>query len=377
MWAAHRARQLADDPVILRIVPASLRQDAFWTSVVRRPLTDGHQRLTPAPFATFSTAVLFGAVCRLLDLDPAAVVAEAGLPDRVATSRGVLITEEQFFAIWDTIVRLGDRPDFTAFVGRGLANGAASPVFFALSCAPDLQTGFERFARFKHVFGPLGMSVRRADGAMHVRLVPLRADGPLPASVAAPILTFLHEKALSCTATRIVPEAVYLPMPDDARIALTDVFGVTPLQGDPAVIYAAKDSGRRLVSENAPLWSAFEADLSVLAARTSASTPIGDRVRACLIEAIGDGDPSIAYVCERLSKSRSTLLRELQAQNITFQTILTDTRHTLALRYLQNSDMPIKQIANLLAYRDPNAFHRAFKSWTGETPDKVRHAPKG
>ena len=97
-----------------------------------------------------------------------------------------------------------------------------------------------------------------------------------------------------------------------------------------------------------------------------------DRVRACLVEAIGDGDPSIAHVCERLSKSRSGLLRELQAAGVSFQDILTDTRKTMALRYLRNSDLPIKQIANLLAYQDANAFHRAFKSWTGETPNGAR-----
>lgn len=332
--------------------------------------------MTRARHATFSTAVLFGAICRLLDLDPDAVVAEAGLPDRIARSSGVLVTEDEFFALWDTIMRLGQRPDFVTFVGRGLANGASSPVFFALSCAPDLHTGFERFGRFKHVFGPLGMSVRMDATSMTVRLVPLRPEGELPASVVAPILTFLHEKALSCTASRLVPEAVYLPMPEADRVELSAVFGVSPVHGDPALVYALRDAKRRLVSENAPLWEAFEADLAMLADRSIRSSPIADRVRSCLIEAIGDGDPSIAYVCERLSKSRSGLLRELQAAGASFQDILTATRLTMALRYLRNSDLPIKQVANLLAYRDANAFHRAFKSWTGKTPKEARDAAR-
>lgn len=332
--------------------------------------------MSNAPHATFSTAVLFAAICRLLDLDPIDVVAEAGLSPRIASGHGVLITEDEFFALWDTIVRLSPRPDFATFVGRGLANGAASPVFFAFSCAPDLQTGFERFARFKHVFGPLGMSVRTDASGMTIRLVPLRPDGDLPASITAPILTFLHEKALSCTASRLVPEGVFMPASDAARAELADVFGVPPLEGEPTLVYAAKDARRRLVSENAPLWEAFEADLSILAARSGKSTPIKDRVRASLIEAIGDGDPSIAYVCERLSKSRSGLMRELQAADVTFNDILIDTRRTMALRYLHNSDLPIKKIANLLAYQDTNAFHRAFKSWTGATPNSVRQAKK-
>ena len=328
--------------------------------------------MTNTPNATYSTAVLFGAVCRLLDLDPVDVVAKAGVAPRIATGHGVLVTEDEFFAIWGTILRLGQRPDFARFVGRGLANGATSPVFFALSCAPDVQTGFERFGRFKHVFGPLGMSVKTDAQSMNVKLVPLRPDKILPASVAGPILTFLHEKAQSCTASRLVPQAVYMPMQDTDVTEMTDIFGVTPLDGEPVIVYGADDAKRRLVSENAPLWDALEPDLSKLADRSAKSTPIADRVRACLIEAIGDGDPSIAYVCERLSKSRTGLLRELQAAGFSFQDILTDTRRTMALRYLRNSDLPIKQIANLLAYQDANAFYRAFKSWTGKTPNEVR-----
>ncbi|MEO0750215.1 MAG: helix-turn-helix domain-containing protein [Pseudomonadota bacterium] len=335
-------------------------------------ITDGIPSLTNTRNETFSTAVLFGAICRLLDLDPVEVVAEAGVAPRIATGHGVLVTEDEFYAIWSTILRLGKRPDFARFVGRGLANGATSPVFFALSCAPDLQTGFERFGRFKHVFGPLGLSVKTDAQSMTVKLVPLRPDKILPASVAGPILTFLHEKALSCTASRLVPQAVYMPMQDTDAAEMTDIFGVTPLDGEPVIIYGADDAKRRLVSENAQLWDAFEPDLRTLADRSAKSTPISDRVRACLIEAIGDGDPSIAYVCERLSKSRSGLLRELQMAGVSFHDILTETRRTLALRYLRNSDLPIKQIANLLAYQDVNAFHRAFKSWTGNTPNEVR-----
>lgn len=322
--------------------------------------------------AVYSTAVILGAICRLLDLDPVDVVAEAGLPARFANNQGLLISEAQFFALWDTVVRLGRRPDFATFVGRGLANGATSPVFFALSCAPDVRTGFERFARFKHVFGPLGMSVRTEGGRMAIRLIPLRPDGVLPASVAAPILVFLHEKACSCTATRFVPHAVHLPMECAPRSALVDVFGVQPLTGEPALVYAAQDAGRRLVSENASLWQSFEGDLHALAATTMKPTRIMDRVRTCLVEAISVGDPTIAFVCARLAKSRSVLLRELQAEQVTFQELLDETRMAMALRYLHKSDMPIKKVASLLAYRDTTAFHRAFKAWTGDTPAGAR-----
>ncbi len=324
---------------------------------------------------TYSTAILFGALCKLLELHPRDVVAKAGLHDRIATGHGVQITADEFFQLWDTIIGMANQSDLATFIGRGMANGAVSPVFFAMSCAKDLQTGFERFARFKTVFGPMGMTVRKSGAQLFVSLVPVFPQPVLPATTATPILIFLHEKARSCTARTLIPQEVHLPLLQDERNALTDVFGVTPQEGDPKLVYSAVDAKRPLVSENAGLWEAFEADLTAQVTMLNQTGPISDRVRACLIEAIIERDPSIAYVCERLSRSRSGLLRDLQKDGTTFQEILDDIREKLALRYLRKSDMPIKQVADLLAYRDANAFHRAFKSWTGKTPSAARRLP--
>jgi AraC-like DNA-binding protein len=336
--------------------------------------TKATKHLVQTSSATYSTAILFGALCKLMELEPHRVVATAGLPDRIATGHGVQITADEFILLWDTILDMATRTDLPTFIGRGMANGSVSPVFFAMSCAKDLQTGFARFARFKTVFGPVGMTVRNSNAHLYVALVPVHPQPVLPASPATPILIFLHEKARSCTARQLIPEQVFLPLPKAERAALTDVFGVSPQFGDPMLVYSTIDAQRPLVSENEALWEAFEADLNVQVTVSNRSVPISHRVRACLVEAIMDRDPSVAYVCERLSRSRSGLLRDLQKDDTTFQEILDDTRKTLALRYLKNSDMPIKQIAELLAYRDPNAFHRAFKTWTGKTPNELRRS---
>ncbi len=322
--------------------------------------------------ALYSTTILFGAVCKLMEMDPRDVVFDAGLPERVATGHGVRITEADFFKIWNTIVARSKRTDIETHIGRGLANGATSPIFFAMSCAPDLQTGLERFAKFKHVFGPMTMKVQSRKGRLHVAIRLLRRSEDFPACLAPGILLFLHEKACSSTARRLVPEQVFFQGAEGKRQELAAVFGVTPQVGDPEIVYAPADARLSLVSENANLWASVEPDLNLQLAQSNMAISMPERVRACLIEAISDGDPSIAYVCERLSKSRTGLLRELKACGVSFQDILTETRKTLALTYLRNSDMPVKQVASLLAYRDTNAFHRAFRLWTGQTPAQAR-----
>lgn len=177
----------------------------------------------------------------------------AGLSARIATGSGVQTTANEFFLIWDTIIGMTSRTDLPTFIGRGMANGAVSPVFFAMSCAKDLRPVFARFARFKTLFGPVGMIVREINTRLHVALVPVHPQPVLPASQATPILIFLHEKARSCTARTLLPAEVHLPIPQAERDALTDVFGLCPRDGTPRLVYSAVDGRRHFVWENAAL----------------------------------------------------------------------------------------------------------------------------
>ncbi|MEM9159860.1 MAG: AraC family transcriptional regulator, partial [Verrucomicrobiota bacterium] len=61
-----------------------------------------------------------------------------------------------------------------------------------------------------------------------------------------------------------------------------------------------------------------------------------------------------------------------RAEGTTFQALLDDTRKELATRYLSDSGMANQEIAYLIGYKDSNAFQRAFRRWTGMTPQDMR-----
>ncbi|NJP05416.1 MAG: helix-turn-helix domain-containing protein [Chloroflexaceae bacterium] len=54
--------------------------------------------------------------------------------------------------------------------------------------------------------------------------------------------------------------------------------------------------------------------------------------------------------------------------------IVNRTRESLARHYLKSSALSCTEIAFLLGFNDPHSFSRAFRSWTGQTPEKARHA---
>ena len=82
--------------------------------------------------------------------------------------------------------------------------------------------------------------------------------------------------------------------------------------------------------------------------------------------------PDIESIALRLHMTARTLRRKLQAQGVSYQTILTDVRRQLAIGYLRKTRMSIEDIAAALGFSDAANFRHAFKKWTGKTPGEYR-----
>ncbi|XXZ33163.1 helix-turn-helix domain-containing protein [Sorangium sp. So ce321] len=41
---------------------------------------------------------------------------------------------------------------------------------------------------------------------------------------------------------------------------------------------------------------------------------------------------------------------------------------------LEKTSLPVAEISFLLGFSEPNSFYRAFRAWTGATPDEARRA---
>lgn len=69
--------------------------------------------------------------------------------------------------------------------------------------------------------------------------------------------------------------------------------------------------------------------------------------------------------------SRQTLFRKLKAEGVTFEKVLDELRHRLALYYLSGQKVSVNETAYLVGFSDPAAFSRAFKRWTGCSPRMI------
>jgi AraC-like DNA-binding protein len=99
------------------------------------------------------------------------------------------------------------------------------------------------------------------------------------------------------------------------------------------------------------------------------------RVRYLLLKHT-DTFPDAEDIAQLLRVTSRTLRNHLHAQGTSFQAILDDVRHQLAVNYLEESDLPLVDICALVGFNDLSNFRRAFKKWSGKTPSELRRADR-
>jgi AraC-like DNA-binding protein len=98
-------------------------------------------------------------------------------------------------------------------------------------------------------------------------------------------------------------------------------------------------------------------------------------VRKLIGETMRQGDPTLRRVAKQLAVAPRTLQRRLGRCGVDFTRLVEDTRRRFALKYLDDRNNTLTEVAFLLGYSEVSAFNRAFKRWTGSTPSAYRRRP--
>lgn len=97
---------------------------------------------------------------------------------------------------------------------------------------------------------------------------------------------------------------------------------------------------------------------------------LAQRVR----ELLRGGALTAPALAEALHLSVRTLHRQLRDEGRPLQALKDEVRRDVALGLLARSERPVKQVAALAGFRNPKSFARAFRQWTGQTPEQWRRA---
>lgn len=99
---------------------------------------------------------------------------------------------------------------------------------------------------------------------------------------------------------------------------------------------------------------------------------LASKVRTLLAEKLPNGEYQQDEVASALAMSSRSLQRGLQKEGASFKELLEKTRQDLAMKYIVEKELSLVEVCLLLGFSDQSNFTRAFKRWTGKTPNAYR-----
>lgn len=98
----------------------------------------------------------------------------------------------------------------------------------------------------------------------------------------------------------------------------------------------------------------------------------GDRVKNLLTPLFRGETPSLDTIAMKLGVTPWTLQRQLAVEGTGFRELVDETRKHLARDYIRETNISLAEIAWLLGFANPAAFHKAYRRWFSLSPGEHR-----
>ena len=141
-------------------------------------------------------------------------------------------------------------------------------------------------------------------------------------------------------------------------------------QESATLVFRADDLKRRVAGADPLLRMMLEDRLRQL--RADAGAGFSDDIRRLLRTRLTSKRCSAEYIADLLSMHPRTLSRRLKGSGMGYRAITNELRFEIARQLLEDTEVPLGEIAAALGYSEASAFTRAFRRWSGRTPTAWR-----
>jgi len=250
--------------------------------------------------------------------------------------------------------------------------GVMGYVFAQLGTVEEVMEAAVRYGRLINQGEAARLVKGRATSRFEYGLPPaLLATEHVPEAILASLVHFLR----GAVDERFVPVAVRLPHRATARTeALQRYFGCPVIHeaGEVSIEFPSEFLGRPIPGADPVLAAYLRKQADALMERLGSTQAVSQECARRIAERLGSGEPSQRDVARRMGMSERTLQRRLQSEGTSFHELLEESRRTIACSYLSDRKLAAYEVSFLLGYAEPSTFFRAFKRWTGKTPQEYR-----
>jgi AraC-like DNA-binding protein len=284
---------------------------------------------------------------------------EARLPHTLAVS------------LWPAAIRLTNDLDLGLHVAEEIRPGAYGALGYALRTSENFGMSLQRLCRYHRVFhdaAEVELTVRGDNAILSHRL---RLPGGVPRPVSEYIVAAWVITSRQAAGVDWIPIEVRFPhsTPEDTS-EHRRLFGCVPKFGNDCseLVFSRDLLDMPFKTADPQLQAILEAQVLAMFQRLPKGEAVTDSVRRLVAGELCNGEPGLEQIAPRLHMSPRTLHRRLEEEGTSFRQVLAEVRRELAARHLSERRLAIGEIAFLLGFSEPSAFHRAFKRWTGHAP---------
>lgn len=333
----------------------------------------------PVTVSARIAAIIHALAADCEDADPDAILAEVGIATDVLEDPDARITLAQEDALWNAMAAACQDPLFGLRAAVRIPHGAFGAIEYVTRSAEtwgDAMRNLVRYNQLIHDVAVLELE-RTAEG---IRLTHRFRGHRRGASLHAIDFTFativeLSGQLVGAPSREIARHVSFRhPKPNDSR-PYREVFGVTPEFGAraDALTFPASLESRAVLNADPALQEVMRRHADhLMSVLPEPESDLVERVRETIWSCLNQGEADLASVASRLHMSVRTLQRRLRHAGTSFTTLRRAMRREAAQVMLREQSRSVAEIAWLLGYSEPSAFHRAFKRWTGESPARWR-----
>jgi AraC-like DNA-binding protein len=311
---------------------------------------------------------------RIRNGDPARILARFGLEPRALADPDAHMSCQQFVDILEYCSSLFDDPLFGLRFAQTQDADVYGPVTALCRAAPDMRSALHCFVDFIVVaHSPDAITDLVAAGETVELRWSVRSDLGVNDQANFQAL-MLNLKLLRMLCPGFQPSAIHLT----TDVRPLDLPEVELLLGHPVqrsagcngISFPAKLLDQPLSGADRLIYRLLGGYLGRLKIVNRSNTV--ERVQSYVRGALPSGNCSIERCAEQMGISVRTLQIRLDNHGVRYTELVEAQRERLARIYLTQTRMPLDEVAERLGYGEQTSFGRAFKRWTGVTPQKFR-----
>ncbi len=319
----------------------------------------------------------------LLDkgIDPAPVFARCNINEVTESEYAPPLATTKLITLLDEVADTANDSLLGFHMATQFHYESSALVVLAMLAAPDVTMALTTLSHFdKYVDTGIQTSYTFGEQTSIFTAELLGVDCSSTTQINEYLLAFTVHTLNTATRKKMPVTAVHFQHERSECLDIMNTYFGTEVmfgQASNRLIFDSAYLNEHLLSSNELLYDVLQGALKTYFYADSKELGFVDSVcRELMLSAdrnkTAENSTSLEAIAEKLTISARSLRRRLKEEGCTFQEVKNLARERQAKYYLGNTAMTLSEVAFGVGFSELSAFSRAFKNWTGSTPQEYR-----